>query len=402
MEIIKEKSKNCCIFNKPELEFKENKDFSVVKEYGEIPAPNNCTRNLLKCNKCGALFLSQSLEWNIDGNDNYYTDYIQVKDIIEADKLNNQLDALKFRNKNNPMIMIDSDNTVRYIFPESNTNDEQEYAKELVENAEKIIKSIEQQESEQVNDQSKKIIDTTVKVEIDKNEYDILKKLEQEYMDFEFVDFAIKLYSGSVIPINHPNYNDDRIDIEIFGLDKYSININGQKYNINSQQLFNKIKSFVTNNLDTLIKCSKAQNNLYLNSNSYEGGNSSYIKIKYGQLIIYINGQVSGNIGNFCEQFIDIVKKLIIDEGEKTNFNYFDEMIGKIKDEKKTDLEDEFTKYCKLYEEKFGKKAYIAEPGGTKEQTINAIKECLKRNEDVLDKILYPTFEKDMEDGVLY
>ena len=65
-------------------------------------------------------------------------------------------------------------------------------------------------------------------------------------------------------------------------------------------------------------------------------------------------------------------------------------------------IDSEFLKYSELYKEKFGKNAYIAMPSGTKEQTINAIKECLKRNEDVLDKILYPTFEKDMENGVLY
>ena len=28
--------------------------------------------------------------------------------------------------------------------------------------------------------------------------------------------------------------------------------------------------------------------------------------------------------------------------------------------------------------------------------------ECLKRNEDILDELLYPNFKKDMENGVLY
>lgn len=70
--------------------------------------------------------------------------------------------------------------------------------------------------------------------------------------------------------------------------------------------------------------------------------------------------------------------------------------------EQPSNIDSEFLEYSKLYKEKFGKNAYIAMPDGTKEQTINAIKECLKRNEDVLDKILYPTFEKDTEDGVLY
>lgn len=67
-----------------------------------------------------------------------------------------------------------------------------------------------------------------------------------------------------------------------------------------------------------------------------------------------------------------------------------------------TEEDKEFEKYCKLYEEKFGKRAYIAEPSGTKEKTIEAIKTCLEKNEDSLDKILYSNFDKDMEDGNLY
>lgn len=62
----------------------------------------------------------------------------------------------------------------------------------------------------------------------------------------------------------------------------------------------------------------------------------------------------------------------------------------------------EFEKYCKLYEERFGKKAYVAEPSGTKEKTIKAIKTCLEKNEDLLDKILYPNFDEDMKNGNLY
>lgn len=46
-----------------------------------------------------------------------------------------------------------------------------------------------------------------------------------------------------------------------------------------------------------------------------------------------------------------------------------------------TEEDKEFEKYCKLYEEKFGKR---------------------KKNEDLLDKILYPNFDENMEDGNLY
>lgn len=54
------------------------------------------------------------------------------------------------------------------------------------------------------------------------------------------------------------------------------------------------------------------------------------------------------------------------------------------------EISKEYDRYAKLYEERFGKKAYIAEPSGTKEQAIKAIKKCLERNEDILDEIYYP------------
>ena len=66
------------------------------------------------------------------------------------------------------------------------------------------------------------------------------------------------------------------------------------------------------------------------------------------------------------------------------------------------ELDKEFNKYCELYKEKFNKNAYVAEPNGMKEQTINAIKICLKKNEDLLDKLLYPNSDDDINNGVLY
>lgn len=54
------------------------------------------------------------------------------------------------------------------------------------------------------------------------------------------------------------------------------------------------------------------------------------------------------------------------------------------------EISKEYDRYAKMYEERFGKKAYIAEPSGTKEQAIKAIKKCLERNEDILDEIYYP------------
>lgn len=80
---------------------------------------------------------------------------------------------------------------------------------------------------------------------------------------------------------------------------------------------------------------------------------------------------------------------------------YMDEFIdSEVEELSKEDLE--FEKYAKLYEEKFGKKAYIREPDGTVEQTISAIKICLEKNEDILDQLLYPNFDEDMKNNILY
>ena len=81
--------------------------------------------------------------------------------------------------------------------------------------------------------------------------------------------------------------------------------------------------------------------------------------------------------------------------------SYMEEFINKPIPEL-TAEEKEFENYCKLYEERFGKRAYIAEPSGTREQTINAIKICLEKNEDLLDKLLYPNLEDDLNNDILY
>ena len=58
--------------------------------------------------------------------------------------------------------------------------------------------------------------------------------------------------------------------------------------------------------------------------------------------------------------------------------------------ESPADEELEFMEYSKKFEERFGRKPYIAEPSGTMEQTIKAIKTCLEKEKDILDELLYP------------
>ena len=55
--------------------------------------------------------------------------------------------------------------------------------------------------------------------------------------------------------------------------------------------------------------------------------------------------------------------------------------------------DEEFVSLSEEFERKFGRKPYIAEPSGTVEQAKEAIKECLNKNEDILDEIYYPLKE---------
>lgn len=82
--------------------------------------------------------------------------------------------------------------------------------------------------------------------------------------------------------------------------------------------------------------------------------------------------------------------------------DFMSECISGSTKENLSEEEKEFEKYCKLFKERFGRNAYIAEPSGTMKDTINAIKTCIEKDEDILDKLLYPNSKKDLDNGVLY
>lgn len=107
----------------------------------------------------------------------------------------------------------------------------------------------------------------------------------------------------------------------------------------------------------------------------YASNNDEYWLSKYSKCERDINMK---KINDYMEKFIDGPEPIL------------------------TEIDKEFNKYCELYKEKFGKNAYVSEPNGTKEQTINAIKICLEKNEDLLDKLLYPNSDDDANNGVLY
>jgi len=213
---------------------------------------------------------------------------------------------------------------------------------------------------------------------------------ETEYEQDQIYDFILKIYSG-VVTISENGTG--IIDIAIYSDDfirakKYSIKIDGKEYSIKNQNLFNKIKQFVTDNLDILISWAKKQTNYYLDNNVYDGGKTRSIKVKYGQLILNVNGQ-NKEFGALCDEFINEIINIIINESEKKTEDIMNEFLDSTERYKLSNEDIEFEKYCKLYEERFGKRAYIAEPSGTKQQTIDAIKKCLEENRDVLDELLF-------------
>lgn len=100
----------------------------------------------------------------------------------------------------------------------------------------------------------------------------------------------------------------------------------------------------------------------------------------------------------YCKRDLSLKEKQL----HKNVGDYMNKIIDEYEPTPLTEEDKEFERYCKLYEERFGKKAYVAEPSGTKEKTIEAIKTCLEKNEDLLDKILYLNFDEDMQNGNLY
>lgn len=87
---------------------------------------------------------------------------------------------------------------------------------------------------------------------------------------------------------------------------------------------------------------------------------------------------------------------------EKRNIeDFMSEYVSGLTKENLSEEEKEFEKYCKLFKERFGRNAYIAEPSGTMKKTIDVIKICLEKNEDILDELLYPNLEEDLNNGLL-
>lgn len=253
-------------------------------------------------------------------------DRLKVKEIVnklkkldDGEKINDDIDF-----NNLDQIISNIDNKLEQLKQEElegKTSEEQEFSN--------ITNSITNSFKEsKTNDVIQENLNGNVgNILISKSEYEILKKIEKETLKIQRRDFALIINSGAILPVLHPDYNNNRVKIEIIDINNQNIEIAGTKYTIKTQILFNKIRTYVDKNLDLLIDWSKKETNHFLDNNAYNDGKSSNIKIKYGQLLVNINGQVSGELGKNVEDFINNIKELIIRE---SNFNDKDYIISSL------------------------------------------------------------------------
>jgi hypothetical protein len=104
--------KLCCIFSFPDAETAaKHRDLEFVESYGDsckdlrgevhyLHAWDDGERTLLRCRKCGALFLQQSSEFHgVHGDDSYYTDLFPVESRNEALAYNRKYNGFEIKEK---------------------------------------------------------------------------------------------------------------------------------------------------------------------------------------------------------------------------------------------------------------------------------------------------------------
>ena len=148
-------------------------------------------------------------------------------------------------------------------------------------------------------------------INISKNEYTSMKEVYDKYCKLYNNDFVIKIKKGLIRPKDHPNYYNGIIDVEIYNENTYSIQIEDKTYSINNN-ILNEIKKVIEQHIEKMIFYSKIETKQFLLENAIEGGSPGSIFVKYGQLMIDLNGQVFGEIGILCSEIIDKIISLII------------------------------------------------------------------------------------------
>lgn len=144
-------------------------------------------------------------------------------------------------------------------------------------------------------------------VKVSKDYLDLLQEEAEEHNFYEAQDSDFKIIIVSSLRLTETD-----VDIKILSKDNYHIKIYGKTYEL-SENMLKEIKDFVTKNLENLIRYSLSQDKEYLKNNYLLGGTAStYIQIKYGNLIIKLEGQVIGEIKEYCNNFKDKVVDIII------------------------------------------------------------------------------------------
>ena len=98
--------------------------------------------------------------------------------------------------------------------------------------------------------------------------------------------FMVNWYEGAVLPENHPNYFDGRINIKItkqFDNFNGNINISKDEYPL-TKEVVNKLYEYIDKNINRLINISLKQND-----EAYDGVADS-LDIKYKSIYLTISG----------------------------------------------------------------------------------------------------------------
>lgn len=225
-------------------------------------------------------------------------------------------------------------------------------------------------------------------ISISKREYESMKQIYDNFCKSYNSDFSLKIRKGLIVPKDNPNYFNGRIDIEIYNENTYSIQIEDKTYTIDSKK-FNEIKQIAESNIDKLIYFSKIETKQYLMENAYEGGAPTSITLKYGQLTINVNGQVFGEIGDFCNEFKNEVVNLILNnnfkESEENKMNNDFKINNNVQfDDNKT--KEQLQKYLDVVSEYNRKIQNGEDPGINIDELLNKYRETFY-DEELENKI---------------
>lgn len=153
-----------------------------------------------------------------------------------------------------------------------------------------------------------------------------LKKLEKRLYSKDC--FFLEIRSGAVLPIEHPHYYDNRLNVlidEQFNNLNSTINIQKEDYKINREQL-SKIKSLIKDKFDILIELAKKQT-----TEIYDGTyNRISVKINSVFLNLSLDNVTSEDDYNILTDLKKNILGIIIPKDEKDLDKVINELVNKI------------------------------------------------------------------------